>query len=80
MVVMCHPGHSPRPSADASLGIASTHTPLTLVHARIRAGSDNGADEDKLRFAFEVYDLQDDNAISNGELYRILAMMVRCHR
>ena len=78
MVVMCHPGHSPRPSADASLGIASTHTPL--VHVRIRAGSDNGADEDKLRFAFEVYDLQDDNAISNGELYRILAMMVRCHR
>lgn len=35
-----------------------------------------GRDEDKLRFAFSIYDINGDGYISNGELFRVLKMMV----
>jgi len=38
--------------------------------------SDKGTKEDKLRFAFQVYDIDADGYISNGELFRVLKMMV----
>eukprot|EP00002_Diphylleia_rotans_P040011 TRINITY_DN93_c0_g1_i10.p1 TRINITY_DN93_c0_g1~~TRINITY_DN93_c0_g1_i10.p1 ORF type:complete len:178 (-),score=48.97 TRINITY_DN93_c0_g1_i10:458-991(-) len=36
----------------------------------------NGAREHKLRFAFQVYDIDCDGFISNGELFQVLKMMV----
>merc|ERR1711916_216076 len=36
----------------------------------------NGAKEQKLRFAFQVYDIDCDSYISNGELFQVLKMMV----
>jgi len=38
--------------------------------------SDKGTKEDKLKFAFQVYDIDGDGYISNGELFRVLKMMV----
>jgi len=38
--------------------------------------SDKGTKEDKLKFAFQVYDIDGDGFISNGELFRVLKMMV----
>lgn len=38
--------------------------------------STRGVKEDKLRFAFEIYDMDKDGFISNGELYLVLKMMV----
>ncbi|CAG0922351.1 unnamed protein product [Notodromas monacha] len=35
-----------------------------------------GDKESKLRFAFRIYDMDNDGFISNGELYRVLKMMV----
>eukprot|EP00092_Neocalanus_flemingeri_P025305 GFUD01027437.1.p1 GENE.GFUD01027437.1~~GFUD01027437.1.p1 ORF type:complete len:170 (-),score=54.68 GFUD01027437.1:94-603(-) len=35
-----------------------------------------GDNEAKLKFAFRVYDLDNDGFISNGELYQVLKMMV----
>ena len=32
--------------------------------------------EDKLRFAFQIYDINGDGYISNGELFSVLKMMV----
>lgn len=32
--------------------------------------------EDKLRFAFQIYDINQDGFISNGELFTVLKMMV----
>lgn len=32
--------------------------------------------EDKLRFAFQIYDINNDGFISNGELFQVLKMMV----
>ena len=32
--------------------------------------------EEKLRFAFQIYDINGDNYISNGELFTVLKMMV----
>jgi serine/threonine-protein phosphatase 2B regulatory subunit len=39
----------------------------------LSAGSSN---EDKLRFAFQIYDINNDGFISNGELFSVLKMMV----
>eukprot|EP00013_Stygamoeba_regulata_P026776 CAMPEP_0177651506 /NCGR_PEP_ID=MMETSP0447-20121125/12591_1 /TAXON_ID=0 /ORGANISM="Stygamoeba regulata, Strain BSH-02190019" /LENGTH=160 /DNA_ID=CAMNT_0019154605 /DNA_START=294 /DNA_END=776 /DNA_ORIENTATION=+ len=38
--------------------------------------SDKGNKEGKLRFAFQVYDIDGDGFISNGELFQVLKMMV----
>jgi Ca2+-binding EF-hand superfamily protein len=38
--------------------------------------SDKGNKEGKLRFAFKVYDIDNDGYISNGELFQVLKMMV----
>ncbi|KXN71831.1 calcineurin regulatory subunit B [Conidiobolus coronatus NRRL 28638] len=38
--------------------------------------SDKGRPEEKLRFAFRIYDIDRDGYISNGELYIVLKMMV----
>lgn len=38
--------------------------------------STKGLKEDKLRFAFEIYDMDKDGFISNGELFLVLKMMV----
>lgn len=38
--------------------------------------SAKGKKEEKLRFAFKVYDIDRDGYISNGELYLVLKMMV----
>ncbi|KAM6169475.1 calcineurin subunit B type 2 [Rhynchocyon petersi] len=35
-----------------------------------------GAEEQKLRFAFSIYDMDKDGYISNGELFQVLKMMV----
>ena len=39
----------------------------------LSAGADN---EEKLRFAFQIYDINNDGFISNGELFTVLKMMV----
>jgi len=39
----------------------------------LSAGASN---EEKLRFAFEIYDINGDGYISNGELFKVLKMMV----
>ena len=39
----------------------------------LSAGS---SQEDKLRFAFQIYDINNDGFISNGELFTVLKMMV----
>merc|ERR1712039_1011172 len=38
--------------------------------------SQNGNDDAKLRFAFQIYDIDRDGYISNGELYTVLKKMV----
>ncbi|KAJ3412177.1 ATP binding domain 4 [Chytridiales sp. JEL 0842] len=42
----------------------------------LSAFSSKGNKEEKLRFAFKVYDMDRDGFISNGELYLVLKMMV----
>ncbi|KAJ3120265.1 Calcineurin subunit B [Physocladia obscura] len=42
----------------------------------LSAFSAKGKKEDKLRFAFKVYDMDRDGYISNGELFLVLKMMV----
>ncbi|KAJ3108274.1 Calcineurin subunit B [Phlyctochytrium planicorne] len=44
--------------------------------AGLSAFSSKGNKEDKLRFAFKVYDMDRDGFISNGELFLVLKMMV----
>ena len=39
----------------------------------LSAGS---SQEEKLRFAFQIYDINNDGFISNGELFHVLKMMV----
>ena len=38
--------------------------------------SAGASQEEKLRFAFQIYDINNDNYISNGELFAVLKMMV----
>ena len=33
-------------------------------------------EEEKIKFAFKVYDMDEDGYISNGELFKVLKMMV----
>ena len=42
----------------------------------LSAFSSQGSREEKLRFAFKVYDMDRDGLISNGELFLVLKMMV----
>ena len=42
----------------------------------LSAFSSKGNQEEKLRFAFKVYDIDRDGYISNGELFIVLKMMV----
>ena len=42
----------------------------------LSAFSSKGNKEEKLRFAFKVYDMDRDGYISNGELFLVLKMMV----
>ena len=42
----------------------------------LSAFSSRGGREEKLRFAFKVYDMDRDDYISNGELFLVLKMMV----
>lgn len=44
--------------------------------AGLSAFSSKGQKEEKLRFAFKVYDIDRDGYISNGELFIVLKMMV----
>ncbi|KAN0060954.1 Calcineurin subunit B [Thecaphora frezii] len=44
--------------------------------AGLSAFSNQGSREEKLRFAFKVYDMDRDGLISNGELFLVLKMMV----
>ncbi|CAD6947585.1 unnamed protein product [Tilletia controversa] len=44
--------------------------------AGLSAFSSQGSREEKLRFAFKVYDMDRDGYISNGELFLVLKMMV----
>lgn len=44
--------------------------------AGLSAFSSKGNKEEKLRFAFKVYDIDRDGYISNGELFIVLKMMV----
>ena len=36
----------------------------------------SASDEEKLKFAFQIYDMNNDGFISNGELFEVLKMMV----
>lgn len=38
--------------------------------------SENSNDEEKLRFAFKIYDMDEDGFISNGDLFKILKIMI----
>lgn len=42
----------------------------------LSAFSSRGQKDEKLKFAFKVYDIDRDNYISNGELFIVLKMMV----
>lgn len=42
----------------------------------LSAFSEKGQKDEKLRFAFKVYDIDRDGFISNGELFLVLKMMV----
>ncbi|KAK0544447.1 Calcineurin subunit B [Tilletia horrida] len=44
--------------------------------AGLSAFSNQGSREEKLKFAFKVYDMDRDGLISNGELFLVLKMMV----
>ncbi|CAO1634240.1 unnamed protein product [Sympodiomycopsis kandeliae] len=44
--------------------------------AGLSAFSSQGSREEKLKFAFKVYDMDRDGLISNGELFLVLKMMV----
>lgn len=44
--------------------------------AGLSAFSNRGERDEKLRFAFKVYDMDRDGFISNGELFLVLKMMV----
>lgn len=44
--------------------------------AGLSAFSSKGKKEEKLKFAFKVYDIDRDGYISNGELFIVLKMMV----
>lgn len=46
--------------------------PLSLTRRRRLQGDK----ESKLRFAFRIYDMDNDGFISNGELFQVLKMMV----
>ena len=41
--------------------------------AALSTGAD---DQEKLKFAFKVYDMDEDNYISNGDLFKVLKIMV----
>ena len=38
--------------------------------------SAGASQEEKMRFAFQIYDINNDGYISNGELFAVLKMMV----
>jgi serine/threonine-protein phosphatase 2B regulatory subunit len=38
--------------------------------------TESGSEQDKLKFLFSIYDIDNDGFISNGELFRVLKMMV----
>jgi serine/threonine-protein phosphatase 2B regulatory subunit len=38
--------------------------------------SEAGSENDKMRFLFSIYDIENDGYISNGELFKVLKMMV----
>jgi serine/threonine-protein phosphatase 2B regulatory subunit len=38
--------------------------------------SENSNDEAKLRFVFKIYDMDEDGYISNGDLFKILKIMI----
>ena len=38
--------------------------------------SSGAGEEEKLRFAFQIYDINNDGYISNGELFQVLKMMI----
>ena len=42
----------------------------------LNALSAGASNEEKLRFAFQIYDINNDGYISNGELFTVLKMMV----
>lgn len=42
----------------------------------ISALSEHSTSEDKLKFIFQIYDINNDGFISNGELFTVLKMMV----
>ena len=42
----------------------------------LNALSASSTQEEKLRFAFQIYDINDDGFISNGELFAVIKMMV----
>ena len=46
-----------------------------FVHG-LNSLSAGASSEEKLRFAFQIYDMNNDGFISNGELFTVLKMMV----
>lgn len=38
--------------------------------------TESGSEQDKLKFLFTIYDINNDGFISNGELFRVLKMMI----
>ena len=46
-----------------------------FVHG-LNALTAGGSNQEKLKFAFQIYDVNDDGYISNGELFTVLKMMV----
>jgi|EP00769_Ergobibamus_cyprinoides_P004517 serine/threonine-protein phosphatase 2B regulatory subunit len=57
---------------DDSVNFREFITALSVFSAR-------GDREDKLKFAFRVYDIDGDGEISNGELFQVLKMMTGDH-
>lgn len=46
---------------------------MTTFTAKLAAGVD---EKEKMRFAFDIYDIDKDGHISNGELFTVMKMMV----
>merc|ERR1719445_1107559 len=47
-----------------------------LKHCRFFCSNDDAEKEAKVKFAFRIYDVNNDGFISNGDLFRILKIMV----
>ena len=78
--IMALPSINTNPLATRLIAILDTDASQTIDFKEFILGlsafSSKGNKEEKLKFAFKVYDMDRDGFISNGELFLVLKMMV----